>query len=193
MVFAQTIIKGKNHGVYPFLVQIKDNDFNWMPGIEGGDIGPKIGFHAKENGYMYLRNVRIPKSNLFTKYVEVSDCGEFKQIGDPRIAHGTMMFIRELISCSVPKLYAQAIIISTRYSFFRKQGVGHKKEESTILDYQLQQDKVLPRIAEYYAITLAGTKILEVSTENSVKIPKKDFSLLQETHSDLCFSKALFS
>jgi acyl-CoA oxidase len=47
MVFAQTIVKGKNYGVYPFITQIKDSDHNWLPGIEGGDIGPKIGFHAK--------------------------------------------------------------------------------------------------------------------------------------------------
>ena len=47
MVFAQTIIKGKNYGVNPFLVPIKDQNYNWLPGIEGGDIGPKIGFHAK--------------------------------------------------------------------------------------------------------------------------------------------------
>jgi acyl-CoA oxidase len=47
MVFAQAIVNGKSKGVYPFLVQIKDSDLNWMPGIEGGDIGPKIGFHAK--------------------------------------------------------------------------------------------------------------------------------------------------
>lgn len=47
LVFAQTIIKGKNYGVMPFIVEIKDKDHNWLPNIEGGDIGPKIGFHAK--------------------------------------------------------------------------------------------------------------------------------------------------
>ena len=53
----------------PFLVQIKDKDLNWLPGIEGGDIGPKIGYHAKENGFIYLRSVRVPKQNLLNKYV----------------------------------------------------------------------------------------------------------------------------
>lgn len=94
MVFAQAIVNGKSKGVYPFLVQIKDSDLNWMPGIEGGDIGPKIGFHAKENGYMFFKNVRIPKNNLFNKYVDISKEGEFKIIGDPRVSYGTMMHIR---------------------------------------------------------------------------------------------------
>jgi acyl-CoA oxidase len=96
---------------------------------------------------MYLRSVRVPKNNLFTKYVEVSDCGQLKQVGDSRVGYGTMMFIRELISCAIPKVYAQGIIIAARYSFFRKQGVGANKSENTVLTYQTQQDKVLPRIA----------------------------------------------
>jgi hypothetical protein len=57
---------------------------------------------------MYLRSVRVPKNNLFTKYVEVSDCGQLKQVGDSRVGYGTMMFIRELISCAIPKVYGQA-------------------------------------------------------------------------------------
>ncbi len=68
MVFAQTIVKGKNQGVYPFLVPLRDDNFNDLPGIERGDIGPKIGYHSKENGYLYMRYVRIPKNNLMTKY-----------------------------------------------------------------------------------------------------------------------------
>jgi len=45
-------------------------------------------------------------------------------VGDPRVGYGTMMFIRELLACAAPKTYAQAIIIATRYSFFRKQGTS---------------------------------------------------------------------
>ena len=75
LVFAQTLIKGKNYGVNPFLVRIRDENHCLLPGIEGGDIGPKIGYHSKDNGYMFFRNIRIPKVNLLTKYVSVSDNG----------------------------------------------------------------------------------------------------------------------
>lgn len=167
MVFAQAIVNGKSKGVYPFLVQIKDANYDWMPGIRGGDIGPKLGFHAKENGYMFLSNVRIPKNNLFTKYVQVSNDGEFKIIGDPRVGYGTMMHIREIISCTLPKAYSVPIIIAARYSLFRRQFRNGKKEEVTIMDYQTQQEKVLPRIAEYYALCVGGNKIREGSEKNS--------------------------
>ena len=104
-----------------------------------------------------------------------------------------MMYIREIISNVCPKAYAQVIIISTRYSMFRKQGVSQNKEELNILKYQTQQEKVLPRIAEYYAMTVDSSKTRNLCIENGQKVLKKDFSILQETHSNLCFSKCLFS
>jgi acyl-CoA oxidase len=179
MVFAQAIVNGKSKGVYPFLVQIKDANYDWMPGIRGGDIGPKLGFHAKENGYMFLNNVRVPKTGLFNKYVQVSDNGEFTINGDPRVSYGTMMHIREIISCDLPKAYSVPIIIASRYSLFRRQFRNGKKEEVTIMDYQTQQDKVLPRIAEYFALSVGGNKIRAGSEQNSANILKNDFSLLQ--------------
>lgn len=74
-----------------------------------------------------------------------------------------MMHIRELISCAIPKNYAIPIIIGTRYSLFRKQFRNGKKEEVTILDYQTQQEKIIPRIAEYYALIIGGNKMRKVS------------------------------
>jgi acyl-CoA oxidase len=75
IVFAQTIIKGKNYGINTFMVPIKDEKSNYLPGIEGGDIGPKAGWNSKDNSFLFFRNVRVPKENFFTKYAEVSDAG----------------------------------------------------------------------------------------------------------------------
>ena len=47
------------------------------------------------------------------------------------------------------------------------------------MDYQTQQDKVLPRIAEYFALSVGGNKIRAGSEQNSANILKNDFSLLQ--------------
>ena len=40
---------------------------------------------------------------------------------------------------------------------------------------------------------MAGNKIRQVSEYNKEKVLKNDFSLIQETHSNLSFSKGLFS
>ena len=35
-----------------------------MPGVEAGDIGPKLGYASKDNGYLIFTNVRIPRRNM---------------------------------------------------------------------------------------------------------------------------------
>ena len=69
------------------------------------------------------------------------------------------MSIMEGMTNQSPKMYAAVIIMATRYSFFRKQGLDHKKEEVNVLEYQTQQEKIIPGIAEYYALTIASAKI----------------------------------
>lgn len=65
-VYARMVIKGKSIGVFPFMVPIRDPvTYEPLPGIEMGDIGPKFGYSSKDNGYMFFRNVRIPRTNLF--------------------------------------------------------------------------------------------------------------------------------
>jgi len=52
IVFAKLIIEGNAIGTMPFFVQIRDLK-TWMPmkGIEMGDMGPKLGYNTKNNGY----------------------------------------------------------------------------------------------------------------------------------------------
>mgnify|MGYP003551824745 FL=1 len=58
--------------MFPFLVQMRDKDYQPLPGIECGDIGPKFGFLTKDNGFLRMNNVRIPRTNMLSKYVGLS-------------------------------------------------------------------------------------------------------------------------
>jgi acyl-CoA oxidase len=89
--------------------------------VEAGDIGPKIGFHTKDNGYLILKDVVIPKSNMLRGFISVSKQGGIKKKGDPKVSYATMMRIRQIISCLYPKIYSQGLIIGVRYNLFRKQ------------------------------------------------------------------------
>lgn len=42
------------------------------PGVEVGDIGPKLGYYNKDNGYLSFNNVRIPRFNMLAKYTKVT-------------------------------------------------------------------------------------------------------------------------
>ena len=59
------------------MVQIRDLDSHRpLPGIEVGDIGPKFGFNAKDNGYCIFKDVRIPRRNMLMRYVVVDRQGK---------------------------------------------------------------------------------------------------------------------
>lgn len=50
--------------------------FSHAAGITAGDIGPKMNFEHTDNGYLMLKNVRIPRENMLNKFCEV--CKVFK-------------------------------------------------------------------------------------------------------------------
>jgi acyl-CoA oxidase len=52
-----------------------------------------------------------------------------------------------------------AVTIGTRYSLVRKQFKSETGTEIQILDYQLQQEKIIPHIAECYANFFGAKKI----------------------------------
>ena len=114
--------------------------------------------------------------------------------GDPKVSYATMMEIRRHISCTWTKIYASCITIATRYSFFRKQFKNSVGQEISIMDYQLQQEKILDRVAEYYAISTASNKVSEIAHMNAKLVQEQeDFSLMAETHACLSLSKPYFS
>ncbi len=61
--------------MHPFLVQIRDSKYQPLPGVDVGDIGPKYGFVTKDNGYLGLKDVRIPRKNMLRRYISVSKDG----------------------------------------------------------------------------------------------------------------------
>jgi len=65
-----------------------------MPGIRVGDIGPKYGFTAKDNGYLVLNNVKIPRMNMLMKYVSISREGEMEIHGNPKMIFSIMLRTR---------------------------------------------------------------------------------------------------
>ena len=51
-----------DYGPTPFIVQIRDSDTHkHLSGVKCGDMGPKLGYFAKDNGWLTLKGVRIPR------------------------------------------------------------------------------------------------------------------------------------
>ena len=58
-------------------VQLRASDGSCMPGIEVGEIGPKLNPTSINIGYCRFTHVRIPKENLFSKNSSVSAAGVY--------------------------------------------------------------------------------------------------------------------
>ena len=62
ILMARLILDGRDYGPHGFIVQIRELETHKpMPGIEVGDIGPKLGFNGVDNGWLRFNNVVIPR------------------------------------------------------------------------------------------------------------------------------------
>jgi len=121
MVFAQLILSGKKYGVHPFIVPIRDlKTHKPLTGIKVGDIGPKVGFDTKDNGFIYFDKVRIPRENMMMRYAKVTKSGEFKKPDNAKMGFSIMLKTRLAIVTWFPRSLGMALTIAIKYSLIRK-------------------------------------------------------------------------
>ena len=194
VTMAQLILNGKKYGPQAFLVPIRDlNTHEPLLGITVGDIGPKLGYNTKDNGFLRFNNVSIPRENLLARYVKVSKSGEFKRVGNEKIGYATMMGVRANIILNAASYLAKFLTIGVRYSLVRTQFKDERGLEMKTLDYQLQQEKLIPLIADNYAILFASKRITALTRKNMENAKIGDFSLMQDLHAILSGCKAVYT
>lgn len=96
---------------------------------------------------------------MLMKYSKVDKNGEYSRRGNEKISYATMLIIRSLIPAVLFYGFSKACTIITRYSLVRTQFKDTNGKEIPILNYQLQQEKVIPRIAEAFANFFGSQKI----------------------------------
>src|SRR3712207_9318533 len=77
VVFAQLVTRGKRHGVHAWLVPIRDEQGNPMPGVTIGDDGPKAGLLGVDNGRLSFDHVSVPRDMLLDRYGSVAPDGTY--------------------------------------------------------------------------------------------------------------------
>jgi len=78
LVFARTIVNGKNEGVNAFHVPIRDANLKTLAGVTIIDMGIKFGLNGVDNAALKYDHVRVPRENLMNRYADVTPEGEFK-------------------------------------------------------------------------------------------------------------------
>lgn len=192
---AQLYINGQHYGVQTFVVPIRHMETHVpLKGITCGDIGSKLGYDSKDNGFLRFDHVRIPRENMLSRYAKVSKSGEFSKPANDKIGYATMMYVRSKLIDGA-WLYLQApLTIAVRYAAFRKQFKDSEGTERSILDYQLQLNKILPVMANCYAMNAAGKKIGSLYEGMMKRINEfEDFSMMNDLHSILSGCKSMFT
>ncbi|WP_431712073.1 acyl-CoA dehydrogenase [Glutamicibacter uratoxydans] len=165
-VFAQLITKGVNHGVHCFYVPIRDAEGNFLEGIGGEDDGLKGGLNGIDNGRLHFSNVRVPRTNLLNRYGDVAADGSYSSpIASPGRRFFTMLgtLVQGRVSLDGASTSASkiALQIAITYANQRRQFTSTSDtEETTILDYQRHQRRLLPKLARTYAASFAHDELL---------------------------------
>lgn len=170
VVFAQLITKGVSHGVHAFFVPIRTPGGEMLPGVGSEDDGVKGGLGGVDNGRLHFDRVRIPRENLLNRYGDVAADGTYSSpIESPGRRFftmiGTLVQGRVSLDGSAVRAMQAALAIAVRYGNERRQFLGADGRETVLLDYGRHQRRLIPRIAETYAMTFAGERLLKVFDE----------------------------
>lgn len=167
VLFAQLITKNVNHGVHAFYVPLRDAATGeFLPGIGGEDDGLKGGLNGIDNGRLHFDGVRIPRANLLNRYGDVSAEGEYSSsIASPGRRFFTMLgtLVQGRVSLDGASVAAAkiALTIAVTYGNERRQfTAGSDTDEEVLLDYQLHQKRLMPKLATTYAASFAHEKLL---------------------------------
>lgn len=170
VVFAQLITKGVNHGVHAFIVPIRTPEGQLLDGVGSEDDGFKGGLNGIDNGQLHFTNVRIPRENLLNRYGDVAPDGTYSSpIESPGrrffTMTGTLVQGRVSLVGAAVNAMKGALAIAVRYGNERRQFPGPDGTETVLLDYGHYQRRLLPRLAETYAMQFASHRLLETFDE----------------------------
>ncbi|XP_039678908.1 peroxisomal acyl-coenzyme A oxidase 3-like [Perca fluviatilis] len=159
VVFAQLYTPDQVcHDLHSFVVPLRDpKTLLALPGVLVGDMGKKLGQNGLDNGFAMFHNVRIPRENLLNKTGDVTPDGCYvTQIKDPNKRLGESLGALSVGRVSITRMalvnLKLALIVAIRFSSTRRQFGPKNTEEIPVLEYQLQQWRLIPYLAAAYAL-----------------------------------------
>jgi acyl-CoA oxidase len=166
VVFAQLITQGTSHGVHAWLVPIRDEQGNPMPGVTIGDDGPKAGLLGVDNGRLTFDHVTVPRDMLLDRYGQVAEDGTYTSSIENETRRfftmlGTLVRGRVSVGGAAGSATKVALDIAVRYGNVRRQFAAPGKDREIVVnDYLVHQRKLLPALATTYALHFAQGELV---------------------------------
>jgi acyl-CoA oxidase len=173
VVFAQLETGGARQGVHAFIVPIREETGRILPGIHIEDCGPKLGLNGVDNGRIGFDHVRVPREALLDRFAAVAPDGTYSSpIASPGrrffTTLGTLVGGRVSVALASVATAKSALCIAVRYAERRRQFGAPGGAETVLLDYPSHQRRLLPRLAQTYALHFAlrelGARYVEMQT-----------------------------
>ncbi|MBL7846335.1 MAG: acyl-CoA dehydrogenase family protein [Cyclobacteriaceae bacterium] len=179
-VFAKLIVDGKDYGVSALVVPLRDKTGKMAPGVTIEDCGRKMGLNGVDNGKIHFNNVSVPYDNLLDRFCSVTPEGKF----DSPIASdnrrfftmlGTLVGGRIGIPRSGNAASKAGLTIALRYGDKRPQFGPEGGAEVPILNYRIHQRRLIPYLANVYALHFT----LQYLTNRFLKRSEKDMQEIE--------------
>lgn len=159
-VFAQLRVGDEDHGVHAFVVPLRDEEGQTLPGIRIEDCGWKEGLNGIDNGRIWFSHVRIPRENLLDRFAQVTPEGEYRSpipgAGKRFFTMlGTLVTGRMSVAAGALVAARTGLTIAVRFSERRRQFGPAGAGEVPVMDYLTQRRLLLPKLANTYALTFA--------------------------------------
>ncbi|KAL8834117.1 MAG: hypothetical protein Q9170_003920 [Blastenia crenularia] len=194
IVMAKLITQGKDHGVHPFMVQLRSTEtYRNLPGIETGDIGLKMGLNSTDMGYAVFNRVRVPRTHMLMGNARVERDGTYVKAAHEKHAYSAMIYTRDRIIHTMAFQLAQAVVIASRFSVIREQGVGFASlttKEMPIIAYKSQHYRILSLMAQAYALLFSAKASTAIYQDVVARQIEGDHSTLPYGHAVTAALKA---
>ncbi|MEZ4862555.1 MAG: acyl-CoA dehydrogenase [Caldilineaceae bacterium] len=159
-VFAQLEIGDNHYGVHAFLVPIRDEQGNPMPGVRIEDNGAKMGLNGVDNGRLWFDQVQVAREALLNRFADVTPEGHYESAITSEAQRfftmiGTLVAGRVGITAAALSAAKVALTIAIRYATRRRQFGAPGEPETLLLTYQTHQRRLLPLLANAYALDFA--------------------------------------
>lgn len=169
VVFAQLELDGDSYGVHAFVVPIRDEQGAPMPGVKIEDNGLKMGLNGVDNGKIWFSQVRVSRDELLNRFARVAPDGKYQSEIQSQSARfftmiGTLVNGRISMALGANAATKSALTIALRYAGRRRQfGPQKGGQETLLLDYVSHQRRLMPLLANVYALDFALKHLIRVS------------------------------
>ena len=171
------------------------NTHEALPGIEVGDVGEKLGYNSVDNGFLSFNQVRIPRKNLLSRFMNITKEGDFKMKANPKIIYQIMVQTRITICTGAAINYHKAAKIASRYAVCRRQfkSIKGSDDERKLMDYQLHMDTVTSNLSKALVFEMVVADLADLEGQSQREVANGSFKLLDILHHFSSGMKALMT